>query len=177
MYRGFLKALARVWAPGQIDDPAVLQKVLTHMQAAQRGLTRLDASLDRIGPEPLGPILDSFGLRSLDQVDNLDLLQKIVVANSVPGHHVFQQSLCGTGSFDFAPLRSGFRLAAPAALTPPKRLKFDSVPGHHVFQQSFIRYGSFDFARFSSHDFSASQVVCQFYGETFTGTGRVNKST
>lgn len=80
MYRGFLKALARVWDPGQIDDPAVLQKVLAHMQAAQRGLTRLDASLDRIGPEPLGPILDSLGLRSLDQVDNLDTLQKIVLA-------------------------------------------------------------------------------------------------
>jgi hypothetical protein len=80
MYRGFLKALARVWDPGQIDDPAVLQKVLTHMQAAQRGLTRLDAALDKISPEPLGPILDSLGLKSLDQVDNLDLLQKIVLA-------------------------------------------------------------------------------------------------
>jgi hypothetical protein len=80
MYRGFLKALARVWDPGQIDDPAVLQKVLTHMQAAQRGLTRLDAALDRIGPEPLGPILDSLGLRSLNQVDNLELLQKIMLA-------------------------------------------------------------------------------------------------
>jgi hypothetical protein len=28
----------------------------------------------------MGPILDSLGLRSLDQVDNLDLLQKIVLA-------------------------------------------------------------------------------------------------
>ena len=80
MYRGFLKALARAWDPGQIDDPAVLQKVLTHMQAAQRGLARLDAALDKIGPESMGPILDSLGLRSLDQVDNLDLLQKIVLA-------------------------------------------------------------------------------------------------
>jgi DNA polymerase III delta prime subunit len=80
MYRGFLKALARVWDPRQIDDPAVLQKILTHMQSAQRGLTRLDAALDRIGPESMGPILDSLGLRSLDQVDNLDLLQKIVLA-------------------------------------------------------------------------------------------------
>jgi hypothetical protein len=80
MYRGFLKALARVWDPGQIDDPAVLQKVLTHMQAAQRGLNRLDAALDKIGPESMGPILDSLGLRSLDQVDSLDVLQKIVLA-------------------------------------------------------------------------------------------------
>ena len=80
MYRGFLKALARVWDPKQIDDPGLLQKVLTHMQAAQRGLARLDAVLDRIGPEPLGPILDSLKLRSLDQVDSLDTLQKIVLA-------------------------------------------------------------------------------------------------
>lgn len=80
MYRGFLKALARVWDPRQIDDAAVLQKVLTHMQAAQRGLARLDAALDRIGPESLSPILDSLGLRSLDQVNNLDTLQKIVLA-------------------------------------------------------------------------------------------------
>jgi hypothetical protein len=80
MYRGFLKALARVWDPRQIDDAAVLQKVLKHMQAAQRGLTRLDAALDRIGPESLSPILDSLGLRSLDQVNNLDTLQKIVLA-------------------------------------------------------------------------------------------------
>jgi hypothetical protein len=80
MYRGFLKALARVWDPRQIDDVAVLQKVLTHMQAAQRGMTRLDAALDKIGPESMGPILDSLGLRSLDQVDNLDVLQKIVLA-------------------------------------------------------------------------------------------------
>ena len=62
-YRGFLKALARVWDPRQIDDPAVLQKVLTHMQAAQRGLTRLDAALDKIGPGSPVPILDSLGLR------------------------------------------------------------------------------------------------------------------
>lgn len=80
MYRGFLKALARVWDPSQIGDPAVLQKVLTHMQAAQRGLTRLDATLEKIGPEALGPILDSVKLESVDQVDNLHTLQKIVLA-------------------------------------------------------------------------------------------------
>lgn len=80
MYRGFLKALARVWDPKQIDDPSLLQKVLTHMQAAHRGLARLDAALNRTGPEPLGQILESLKLRSLDQIDSLDILQKIVLA-------------------------------------------------------------------------------------------------
>lgn len=80
MYRGFLKALARAWDPRQIDDPALIQRVYRHMQAAQRGLTRLDAALDKIGPESLGPILDSLGLKSLEQVDNLDALHKIVLA-------------------------------------------------------------------------------------------------
>jgi hypothetical protein len=80
IYRGFLRALARVWEPKQIDDPALLRKVLVHMQAAQRGLARLDAALERTGPEALGPILESLRLRSIDQVDSLDTLQKIVLA-------------------------------------------------------------------------------------------------
>ena len=80
MFRGFLKALARVWDPKQINDPALLRKVLAHLEAAQRGLARLDAALDKIGPEPLGPILDSLNIRSVDQVDNLESLRKIVLA-------------------------------------------------------------------------------------------------
>ena len=80
MFRGFLKALARVWDPKQINDPALLRKVLIHLEAAQRGLARLDAALDKIGPEPLGPILDSLNIRSVDQVDNLESLRKIVLA-------------------------------------------------------------------------------------------------
>jgi len=80
MYRAFLKALAHVWDPKQINDPALLRKVFTHLEAAQRGLARLDAALDKIGPEPLGPILNSLNIRSLDQVDNLESLRKIVLA-------------------------------------------------------------------------------------------------
>ncbi|MGB7074454.1 MAG: Rad52/Rad22 family DNA repair protein [Candidatus Sulfotelmatobacter sp.] len=51
MYRGLLKTVARVWNPKDIRDPAVQQKVLAHMQAAERGFRRLDAALDRVGPE------------------------------------------------------------------------------------------------------------------------------
>jgi hypothetical protein len=50
MYRGLLKTVARVWNPKDIRDPAIQQKVLAHMQAAERGFLRLYAALDRVGP-------------------------------------------------------------------------------------------------------------------------------
>ena len=80
LYRGLLKTVARVWKPIQIQDVALLQKVLEHMQAADRGLRRLETAIDKIGPEPLVPILHSLKLNSLEQVDNLKTLHEIVVA-------------------------------------------------------------------------------------------------
>lgn len=80
MFRGLLRAVARVWKPSEIQDPALLEKVLKHMQGAERGLRRLDAALNKTGPEPLRPILHSLNLRSLEHVDSLETLQKIVVA-------------------------------------------------------------------------------------------------
>jgi len=80
MYRGLLKTLARVWNPKDIQDPANQQKVLAHMQAAERGFRRLDAALDRVGPEPLTQILRSLKLQSIHLVDNLQTLREIVVA-------------------------------------------------------------------------------------------------
>jgi len=80
MYRGLLKTLARVWNPKDIQDPATQQKVLAHMQAAERGFRRLDAALDRVGPEALTQILRSLKLQSIDRVDNLQTLRDIVLA-------------------------------------------------------------------------------------------------
>ncbi len=80
MYRGLLKTVARVWNPKDIQDPATQQKVLAHMQAAERGFRRLDAALDRVGPEPLRQILRSLKLQSVDRVDNLQTLREIVLA-------------------------------------------------------------------------------------------------
>jgi hypothetical protein len=42
LYRGLLKTVARVWTPSQVRDLAVLRKLLGHMQAAERGLRRLE---------------------------------------------------------------------------------------------------------------------------------------
>jgi hypothetical protein len=80
MYRGLLKTLARVWNPKDIQDPAIQEKVLAHMQAAERGFRRLDAARERVEPEALTPILHSLKLQSIDRVDNLQTLHQIVLA-------------------------------------------------------------------------------------------------
>jgi hypothetical protein len=80
LYRGILKRVARVWSPTEIRDSDVLRKVLAQMQSAERGLRRLEAALDRVGPETLVPILHSLRLNGLAQVDSLDDLKKIVLA-------------------------------------------------------------------------------------------------
>jgi hypothetical protein len=80
LYRGLLKTVARVWNPSQVQDAALLQRVLAQMRAAERGLRRLDVSLDKTGPDQLAAILHSLNLKSLDQVDNLETLHKIVLA-------------------------------------------------------------------------------------------------
>ena len=79
LYRGLLKSAARVWNPTDIRDAEALRKVLLQMQAAERGLRRLEAALDKVGSETLVPILRSLRLHSLDQVDSLDNLKRIVV--------------------------------------------------------------------------------------------------
>jgi len=80
LYRGLLKTIATAWKPSDVTDIGVLEKVFTHMQAAERGLKRLEAALDRTGPEPLATILRSFNLNSLDRVESLGTLHKIVLA-------------------------------------------------------------------------------------------------
>jgi hypothetical protein len=80
MYRGLLKTVARVWDPKDIQDPQIQQRVLAHMQAAERGLHRAEAARDRAGLAAFAAVLGSLRLSSLDQVDNLKTLQEIVVA-------------------------------------------------------------------------------------------------
>jgi hypothetical protein len=83
MYRGLLKSVARVWNPKDIQDPAIQQKVLGHMQAAKRGLRRAEAARERAGLAAFAGVLGSLRLSSLGQVDNLKTLQEIVVALEV----------------------------------------------------------------------------------------------
>jgi hypothetical protein len=80
MYRGILKSVARVWNPKDIQEKAIQEKVLAHMQAAERGLRRTEAARDKAGLGVFARVLGSLRLSSLDQVDNLKTLQEIVVA-------------------------------------------------------------------------------------------------
>ena len=80
MYRGLLKTVARVWNPKAIQDQAIQEKVLAHMQAAERGLRRVHAARDKAGLAAFAAILGSLKLSSLEQVDNLRTLQEIVTA-------------------------------------------------------------------------------------------------
>ncbi len=79
LYRGVLKTVARCWDPRAIREAEVLRKVLERMQSAERGLRRLEAALSNVSPETLAPILRSLGLNSLDHVDCLETLKRVVV--------------------------------------------------------------------------------------------------
>jgi DNA polymerase III delta prime subunit len=80
MYRGILKNDARVWNPKDIQDNAIEEKVLAHMQAAERGLRRAEAAREKAGLATFAKVLGSLRLSSLDQVDNLKTLHEIVTA-------------------------------------------------------------------------------------------------
>lgn len=79
LYRGILRDLARVWNPREIRDISIQQKILEHMRAAERGLRRLDVALDQTEPERLTAVLKVFGLSSLERVDTLEMLKRIVL--------------------------------------------------------------------------------------------------
>ena len=79
LYRGLLRDLARVWNPREIQDASLLQKVLEHMRSAERGLRRLEAALDKVGPEALVRVLKEHGLTSIERVENLETLKRIVL--------------------------------------------------------------------------------------------------
>lgn len=84
LYRGILRDLARVWNPREIQDVSIQQKVLEYMRAGERGLRRLDAALDETGPGTLIAVLKTFGLNSLERVDTLEMLKRVVL--EVEGH-------------------------------------------------------------------------------------------
>src|ERR1051325_2148937 len=80
MYRGILKSVARVWNPKDIRDKAIQERVLAHMQAAERGFQRAESAREKAGLRAFAGVLGSLRLNSLDRADNLKTLQEIVSA-------------------------------------------------------------------------------------------------
>ena len=78
LYRGILKTVAKAWNPSEIHEVDVLRRVLMQMQSAERGLRRLEAALDENGTAILVPVLRSLLLNSIDQLDSLDMLKRVV---------------------------------------------------------------------------------------------------
>lgn len=79
LYRGLLRDVARVWNPREIQDISLQEKVLEHMRSAERGLRRLEAALDKVGHEALVPIVKSLKIASLERIDNLETLKRMVL--------------------------------------------------------------------------------------------------
>jgi hypothetical protein len=79
LYRGVLRTQAKVWNPDQISDVVLQRKVLDQMQSAERGLERLHAALSKVGPVPLERTLRSLNVRSLDHLDSLEMLKRVVI--------------------------------------------------------------------------------------------------
>jgi hypothetical protein len=79
LYRGLLRDLARVWNPREIQDVSLQQRVLEHMRSAERGLRRLEAAVDKLGPGALVPVLKANRLTSIERVDNLEILKRIIL--------------------------------------------------------------------------------------------------
>jgi len=80
LYRGILKSVARVWRPSEIQDLITAKRVLEHMQAGNRGLDRLKVVLERVEPGHVQQVLFSLNISSLERVDNLDTLKKLVLS-------------------------------------------------------------------------------------------------
>jgi len=78
-YRGLLKHVARAWSPQQIQETAVLEKVLAQMEGAQRGLTRLDAAQAKLRPETVQRIISSLNAPPA-KLQDLQTLHTLVIA-------------------------------------------------------------------------------------------------
>lgn len=79
MYHGILKRTANAWSPEQIRELAVQQRVLAQMQAAERGLARLEAARARLTPEAAQKVIMSLNTPPA-KLEDLQSLHALVLA-------------------------------------------------------------------------------------------------
>jgi len=80
LYRGLLKSLARVWNPTHIRDISLQHQVLRHMEAAQRGILRVEAASRLLEESVARDIFRSFDVNSFREVRDLHTLQQLLTA-------------------------------------------------------------------------------------------------
>ncbi len=80
LYRGLLKTIANVWDPRQIRNLALQHKVLARMNAARRGLLRVEAALSKLDKSVAEEIFHSLELNSYHQIKDLHTLQQLLSA-------------------------------------------------------------------------------------------------
>jgi Rad52/22 family double-strand break repair protein len=78
LYRGLLRS-AKVWKPSQIRNDAQQRQTLERMQAAERGLQRLNQAMENLGQAKITAILNSLKIRSIDRISDLQTLHALVV--------------------------------------------------------------------------------------------------
>lgn len=78
-HRGLLKRIARAWNPQQIQETAMLEKVLAQMQGAERGMARLEAAQARLAPETVQRIISSLNAPPT-KLEDLQTLHSLVIA-------------------------------------------------------------------------------------------------
>jgi hypothetical protein len=72
--------IARAWKPSDIRNVSLLERVFASMQSAEGFLERVKAAQDKIGPEGLKEVIGTLGIKSIEKINNLDMLQRLVVA-------------------------------------------------------------------------------------------------
>jgi hypothetical protein len=80
LYRGLLKTVARSWNPAEIRDMSQQHRVLQHMQAAQRGILRMETALRKLNESVANEIFRSLDLNSFKEIRDLETMHRLLLA-------------------------------------------------------------------------------------------------
>lgn len=80
LYRGLLKTVAHAWNPAEIRDISLQHRVLQHMEAAQRGIQRIEAALRRLDKSVARDIFNSLDINSIREIKDLHTLHQLLTA-------------------------------------------------------------------------------------------------
>jgi hypothetical protein len=80
LYRGLLKTVARVWNPADIRELSQQRRVLQHMEAAHRGILRIETALTQLNKPAATEIFRSLDLTCFNDIRDLDIMHRLIVA-------------------------------------------------------------------------------------------------